>query len=232
MKKKDMISDEQLGAFTDGELEAGEENRIFTLAEQDPELDARLCQHRKLKELVQHAYRDPPEPRRRPAHTLPRKSLFGLAAAALVLLSIGVAGGWFAARHNPAGEAGSAAAVIPVGQERWLLHVASSEPEQMEQALNRADELMTDPAATPERRVEIVANEGGLNLLRSDITPFADRIRQLADQDVLFFACSRAIERLEEQGVRVQLLPQADTRYSALDRVVLRMQQGWTYEKI
>ena len=232
MKKEDMISDEQLGAFTDGELEADEENRIFSLAEKDPELDARLCQHRKLKELVQHAYRDPPAPRRRPARPLPRRSLFGLAAAALVLLSVGLAGGWFAARYNPAVEGGAAAAVIPAGQERWLLHVASSDPGQMEQALNRADQLMTDPAATPQRRVEIVANEGGLDLLRSDVTPFADRIRRLAEQDVLFFACTRAIQRLEEQGVRVQLLPQADTRYSALDRVVLRMQQGWTYEKL
>lgn len=232
MNTEDRISDEQLDAFTDGELEADEEDRIFALAEQDSELDARLCQHRKLKELVQHAYRDPPEPRRRPAHTLPRKGLLGLAAAALVLLSMGVAGGWFAARYNPAGEVGSAATVIPAGQERWLLHVASSDPQEMERALTRADELMADPAATPERRVEIVANEGGLDLLRSDVTPYADRIRQLAEQDVLFFACSRAIRRLEEQGVRVQLLPEADTRYSALDRVVLRMQQGWTYEKI
>jgi intracellular sulfur oxidation DsrE/DsrF family protein len=102
----------------------------------------------------------------------------------------------------------------------------------MEMALNRADELMAAADASPQRRVEIVANEGGLNLLRSDVTPFAERIRQLAEEDVLFYACSRAIKRLEEQGVRVQLVPEANTHYSALDRVVLRMQQGWTYEKI
>ena len=80
--------------------------------------------------------------------------------------------------------------------------------------------------------MEIVANEGGLNLLRSDTTPYAQRIRQLAEKDVLFFACSKAIERLEERGINVRLVPEAKTRYSALDRVVLRMQQGWTYEKI
>jgi anti-sigma factor RsiW len=90
MKKDDLISDEQLCAFTDGELEADEENRIFARAEQDSELDGRLCQHRKLKELVQHAYRDPPEPQRRPARSLPRRSLFGLAAAALMVLAVGV----------------------------------------------------------------------------------------------------------------------------------------------
>jgi intracellular sulfur oxidation DsrE/DsrF family protein len=102
----------------------------------------------------------------------------------------------------------------------------------MQKALSRAEELMNGPGASANRRVEIVANEGGLDLLRSDVTPFADQIRVLAEQDVLFFACSRAIERLEERGVKVRLVPEADTRYSALDRVVLRMQQGWTYEKI
>ena len=231
MKKDDLISDEQLYAFTDGELEADEENRIFARAEQDSELDGRLCQHRKLKELVQHAYRDPPEPQRRPAGSLPRRSLFGLAAAALMVLAVGVAGGWFAARL-PVGGPDATASVVPASQDRWLLHVASSDRQHMETALNRADELMAAAGASPQRRVEIVANEGGLNLLRSDVTPFAERIRQLAEEDVLFFACSRAIKRLEEQGVRVQLVPEANTHYSALDRVVLRMQQGWTYEKI
>lgn len=231
MKKDDLISDEQLDAFTDGELEADEEDRIFARAEQDPELDARLCRHRKLKELVQHAYRDPPEPRRRPSHALPRRSLFGLAAAAVMLLAVGVAGGWFAA-HLPGGGPGSTSSAIPASQGRWLLHVASSDPRQLEMALNRADELMGGAGASPDRRVEIVANEGGLDLLRSDVTPFAERIRQLAEDDVLFYACNRAIRRLEERGVRVELVPEASTHYSALDRVVLRMQQGWTYEKI
>ena len=49
---------------------------------------------------------------------------------------------------------------------------------------------------------------------------------------MLFFACSRAIERLERQGISVRLVPEANTRYTALDRVVLRLQDGWAYEKI
>ena len=102
----------------------------------------------------------------------------------------------------------------------------------MQMALRRAGELMNGPDATEARRVEIVANEGGLDLLRSDVTPFAEQIRTLAEQDVLFFACTKAIERLEEQGIQVNLLPEANTDYSALDRVVLRMQEGWQYIKI
>ena len=102
----------------------------------------------------------------------------------------------------------------------------------MEAALTRARFLMNDPDAPDERRVEIVANENGLDLLRSDVTPFASEIRALAEQDVLFFACARAIERLEQEGINVWLVPEAERRYSALDRVVLRMNEGWVYEKI
>ena len=230
MKRDDLPSDEQLSAFTDGELETDEENRIFSLAEECPDLDARLCQQRKLKELVQHAYRDVPRTRRRDSGDRSRGRLLSLAAAAVLLLAVGLAGGWFAGRAHDGGMTTAGAA--PISADTWLLHVTSSDPVQMQRALNRADELMTEGAGLSHRQVEIVANEGGLDLLRSDRTPFADRIRELAERDVLFFACSRAIERLEEQGVSVVLLPEADTRYSALDRVVLRLRQGWTYEKI
>jgi len=146
-------------------------------------------------------------------------------------LAVGLAGGWMASRALDGG-AEATAAVVPASQDTWLLHVASSDPARMQVALNRAEELMNGPGATAHSRVEIVANEGGLDLLRSDRTPFADRIRELAEQDVLFFACNRAIERLQERGVEVHLVPEANTHYSALDRVVHRMQQGWTYEKI
>ncbi len=230
MKREDLPSEEQLNAFTDGELEADEENRIFSLADECTELDARLCQQRKLKELVQHAYRDVPRPRRRDGGPHSRGSLLSLAAAAVLLLLVGVAGGWFAGRAHDSGMA--AAAVAPTSADTWLLHVTSADPVQMQRALNRADELMSAGTGPSRRQVEIVANEGGLDLLRSDRTPFAERIRELAEHDVLFFACSRAIERLEEQGVPVVLLPEANSRYSALDRVALRLQQGWTYEKI
>lgn len=231
MNRDERISDEQLSAFTDGELETDEENRIFSLTEECPELDGRLCQQRKLKELVQHAYRDVPRPRRGDGQRGVRSGPLGLAAAAVLLLALGAAGGWFAARTVD-GPTASTVAAVPASQDTWLLHVASADPARMQLALDRAEELMTAGVSSAQRRVEIVANEGGLDLLRSDRTPFADRIRALAEQDVLFFACSRAIDRLEEQGVRVVLVPEADTRYSALDRVVMRLQDGWTYERI
>ena len=77
-----------------------------------------------------------------------------------------------------------------------------------------------------------MANDKGLNLLRSDITPFSRKISALANHNVIFYACSKAIQRLEEKGIEVHLVPEAIPGYTALDRVVIRMKDGWQYIKI
>jgi len=121
----------------------------------------------------------------------------------------------------------------PVAEiENYLLHVVSGEPEQMLAALEQARYLLESAGENEFRQVEIIANEQGLNLLRSDITPFAEQITALQENNVVFYACSKTIQRLEEKGVKVELVPYANPDYTALDRVVTRMQAGWKYEKI
>ena len=236
MNKDDIISDEQLNAFTDSELDTEEENRILNLSEDSPELSKRMCEQRRLKEMVRHAYRDVPQPR----HKLERKGksnrLF-VSAVAAILLAVGGFAGWFGsislnARHNSLLNEGAVNQVVAANPEPYLLHVTSGDPERMRAALQRAQQLLSDSDGNQAHRVEIIANETGLDLLRSDVTPFGDQIRSLYEQDVLFFACTKAIEKLEAQGIQVQLVPEANSHYSALDRVVLRMNEGWIYEKI
>ncbi len=93
MKKDEHISEEQLNAFVDGELDSEEKSCLFNEAEQSAELDQRLCQQRKIKELVKHAYRDVPEPRRLLSARRSRNSMIGLAIAASMLLVLGVTTG-------------------------------------------------------------------------------------------------------------------------------------------
>jgi intracellular sulfur oxidation DsrE/DsrF family protein len=45
-------------------------------------------------------------------------------------------------------------------------------------------------------------------------------------------ACHRAIQRLEEMGVKVQLVPEARIAPSALEQIIQRLQQGWVYIKV
>ena len=234
MKKDEHFSEEQLNALVDGELDPEETSRFYNETERSPELDQRLCHQRKMKELVKHAYEDVPRPARLSRPPLGRGGLFSRALAAVILLAVGLTAGILA--HNyvdqiRADNMGLASKDI-VKVNNFLLHVTSAEPEKMYAALRQAKVLLEAAEEGEQRRVEIIANEHGLDLLRRDVTPYAQEIAALQDNDVVFYACSKTIERLEDSGVRVELVPHTNTDYTALDRVVSRMQDGWKYEKI
>lgn len=237
MKKDKHYSEEQLNAFVDGELDPEEKSRLYNESERSPDLDQRLCRQRKIKDLVQHAYKDVPPPLRSGVTPLTRTGFLGRMIAAGFLIAIGLSAGIVTHQYLDARQAGTgsaaAAETLPVQQaDKYLLHVVSGEPEQMLAALEHATYLLASARDGEVRQVEIVANEQGLDLLRSDVTPFAREIVALQQNDVVFYACSRTIERLEEQGVTVELVPFTNPNYTALDRVVTRMQEGWKYEKI
>ena len=230
MNKDERISEEQLNAFVDDELEPEEKARVYSEASHEPELDRRLCKQRKVKELVKLAYHDVPEPRRKGARSLGRGGLLGRALASSVLLAFGIAAGFIAkATIDQTTELRQVVAAEP---NQYLIHVASGDPVELAAALERAEFLLESAPQDSVRQVEIVANEQGLNLLRADVTPFAAEISVLQANDVVFYACSKTIQKLENNGVEVRLVPHTIAEYTALDRVVTRMQEGWHYEKI
>jgi intracellular sulfur oxidation DsrE/DsrF family protein len=234
MKKDEHFSEEQLNAFVDGELDPEEKSRLYNQSADSPDLDLRLCQLRKLKELVRHAYDDVP-PAKRPGGAPSRRSgPFGRSLVAGVLLAVGATAGYLGQSLISAEFANNPATTTQAQEQidNYLLHVISADPEQMLSALAHAKYLLDSADDGQVRRVEIVANERGLDLLRSDITPFAEEIQALQKNNVVFYACARSIQRLEEKGVKVILVPDIRKDYTALDRVVMRMQEGWKYEKI
>jgi intracellular sulfur oxidation DsrE/DsrF family protein len=237
MKKDHHVSEEQLNAFVDGELEPEETNTFFNEAEQSAELDQRLCQQRKLKELVKHAYREVPEPRQPSSVRRLPNSMFGLALVASVLLVTGAIAGLFLHGYFEHGSINGGYAATSNSNPaaitgNYIIHVSSGDPDKMELALQKAQALLSSAGPGALRRVEVVANEKGLDLLRSDVTRFKDEISYLASEQVVFYACSKTIQRLQEKGVDVRLVPEAVQGFTALDRVVLRMHEGWQYIKI
>lgn len=237
MNKDEQFSEEQLNAFVDGELDPEEKSRLYNESARSLELDQRLCQQRKVKDLVKHAYEDVPRARRSGGKPLARSGFLGKALAAGFLLTVGLSAGFVAhmvINQQPGAAMQASAALSQPAAENnnYLLHIVSGEPEQMMAALEYARYLLESADEDEFRQVEIIANEQGLNLLRKDITPFAAEIATLQDSNVVFYACSKTIERLEEKGVKVLLVPDANPDYTALDRVVTRMQAGWKYEKI
>lgn len=243
MSDNKQFNEHQLNSFIDHELDAEEREQIFAEAEQTPEIDKEICEHRKLKELVRHAYDSVPAPQKMitaspKPHQMSHRRFY---TAASVLFAVSFLVGsllthnfWPTNTVNVKVNDPQSFEFAEYTQDinKIILHLESNDPALMEAALNRAEYLVANSSGDNPVLVELVTNDKGLDLLRSDLSPFAQRISDLSNQDVVFIACARKIDNLRKSGTEVNLVPEAEARYTALDRVVNRLQQGWSYEKI
>lgn len=229
----DAIRERNLNALVDGELSHEERERLLREIETDEYSNDELCRLRRTKELVNHAFRDaePPQPTRKPA---PRRDLhrFGLALAASLLLCLGFGAGWFASSgFAPAND--PQLTRLATQPTKVILHISSNEPMKQVQALDRAESLLREYAGR-DAEIELVANSSGIDLLRADTTPYGQRIRSLMDhyQHLHLVACQNTLQKLQAAGLRVVLLDDTEVAGSAVEHIVMRLQQGWTYVKI
>ncbi|MDX1376249.1 MAG: hypothetical protein R3357_11830 [Burkholderiales bacterium] len=231
LKSSGEVSREMQNAFVDGELDCAEWAAMLERIGADAGLRREICELRVAKDMVRGAYAGV-KPRDR--HALGRRSWRGWGLAAVLVA--GVAAGWLGhtlldAGRQPAGVSG-AVALRSVDADRILVHVSSGERESLRTTLDEVEDLLhTARAAGRSVEVEIVANSAGLNLLRSDASPYLARVGALRREypNLTFFACGQTIERLRERGVTVELLPGVHVVPAALDQVVKRLQGGWVY---
>lgn len=236
---KDDLSYDRLNALVDGQLDRVEAGRVLDATQRDPELERQVGELRRIKDLVRHAYwHDSPAER---AHRRRRRHEWQwMAAAAVALVAVGIGAGWTGhAWHQPDGDADlsrmahRAGAVAQVGADnRIVLHVSSSAPERVSTMLDDAEGMLR--AARADGRpvaIEILANNTGLDVLRIDVPGASARLASLRSENpnLTLVACGQTIERLRERGIVVQLLPRTTVATSALDEVVRRIHEGWTY---
>lgn len=237
IKKGMDFSDEQLNAFVDDQLAATERDEILAAIAADAELSRRLCGLRASKDLLHHAYgRDCiPAPRRgRPRR--PTQYWRGALAASVVLVTgilIGVQSqrGGAHPLETVAASMEWASSFFVVQPTRIVVHLDHADPEHMEAALDLADAYL---AQSPGARVDLVANNNGIDLLRVDKTPQGARIIDLQARykdSISFVVCERAISRFENEGESVVLVPQAVTTQNAVAYIASHLQQGWIYVK-
>ncbi|MDH5539320.1 MAG: hypothetical protein OEY03_07955 [Rhizobacter sp.] len=233
-------SEERLSALIDGELAPADAEPLLEQMRIDAALRERVAQLRLGKELVRHAYAELARPRR-PALAAGGAPRWHVLVASMLAVAVGALLGWVArepgqpaafttvelARQDAVAQAGAA--------ERIVLHLSSSAPQQALAVLDRAEGLLEAARAAGRHvPVEIVANSGGLDLLRTDVSAHAGRIAKLrgAYPQLMLVACGQTAQRLRDAGTAVSLLPGTVEATSALDEIVLRMQQGWTYVRI
>jgi intracellular sulfur oxidation DsrE/DsrF family protein len=233
------VSYDRLNALVDGELDRSEESRVLDAIRQDPDLERQACELRHAKHLVRNAYRDE-TPLRGKHGRGPPVGWRWLAVAAVSLVTLGASGGWIGHSLQLRGQDGDyswlakyrGAVTQAASADRVLLHLSSSAPERVSAMVDEAEGMLR--AARQASRavsIEIVANNTGLDALRLDVTSDAGRLAALQAEypNLTLVACAQTIERLRERGVQARLLPRATVATSALDQIVKRIHEGWTY---
>jgi intracellular sulfur oxidation DsrE/DsrF family protein len=237
------ISDEFLNSFIDNELESDEKSEIFDSISQDDALKQRTCELRGLKAMVQHAYQQPPLARKKPKEKRPgyRFPYIQSLAASLLLLLLGGTSGWLISASSK-----SEPKLVQMYQEiqsnnliedtgKIIVQVSNSNPVRLRTALDETESLLeTYRRANRQLKVEIIANGSGVDLLRSDVSPYVARIGLMKAKypNLDFLACSQTVGLLQKKGVVVHLLPHTGMASSAVEEINKRLQQGWDYVRV
>ena len=115
-----------------------------------------------------------------------------------------------------------------------ILHIDSADRARAVRALDDAEQLLiADRNEGQTLQLEVIANAEALGILLTD-SPYAQRIREIATRydNVSFLACGRTVEKFRlKNGMQAMLLPEVRVVSAALEQIVLRLRQGWTYVK-
>lgn len=244
-----VVSEEDLNAFVDNQLDADARQRVRRAIRRHPELAQEACDLDQMKDWVQQAYAHPPMSQSRRLERQAPSGGWRRACVACLLVGGGAFIGWvansnFLGESDPVGEFGgpngtSMAAVslndaVAAVSNRVILHVGSSDHQTFDQALEVAEGMLRRAGKNGDFYLQVLANADGVDLLRREVTPYAQRIEALMQQypNVEFTVCGQSLARLEREGKNVAVLPNVAVVDTAVTEVVRRMQRGWSYVRI
>lgn len=245
---KQEVSDEILGAYVDNELACSEKRIIAEQIKANPEMERRVQALLDLKTSIKDAYSDvssqqPAEPdiSNKASQLIFKQSIAasfilvcGLVVGAMINFSSGTPNKMVSASTSDT-LYGIKVSPVSLQTDKILLHISSADLDKLDFLLTQTERLLTDSRNSNNAlTIEVIANSRGIDLLRKTKTPYAQRIQQLQEQysNLQFIACKNTIQRLLKEGKTVQMINGVKTDRPALDTIINRMDQGWTYVKI
>lgn len=231
--------DEDIHRFIDGELSGEDRHRMLERIESDQDVSARLQELQMVNDAVRHAFDDiqpsPGSRSRSTGHGAWRRA----AVAAALFLPVGFLVGWLTAaiddRHavDKVLAGGLSVSTDVVASKNAMFHIDVNDPVSFAATLDKAEALL-ETYKRAGARVEVVANSKGLDMLREDTSPLADRVHEMLDRydNLTLVACVNTVRRLRDRGIEVRLFDETQADISAVEHVARRLQEGWTYVKI
>ncbi len=235
MMATELDEEKGLHAYIDGELSQDEGRRLLAHIDENKEVRERLCRLRHTKDWVRFAFSG----ERAPTRELPRRVSFDglirpLAVAASVILAVlAFAAGWFGHGMYAPSLSSHYDGAEKQPLHHVIVHIGESNLERFTEALDRAERILRQLQST-EFQVEVVANAGGLDLMRTASSPHLERIQAMMQRyrNVRFIACANGLKRLRKLGQSDELINGVHADKSAGDHLIQRLTEGWTYIKI
>ena len=232
----DFKTERILHAYVDNELEPQAKSRLLIQLENDQRIRARACELQRTKEWVKFSFegesartRTLPGLQWRLRHTSPI-----YIAASLVILLIAFGAGWSGHSltenvNHPALAGSSGKTATP----HVILHISDSDEGHFNKVLERTEQLLRQYGNTGVQ-VEVVANAGGLDFMRTASSKHIDSIKHMISEhhNVRFIACSRGLGKLRKLGLDATVIDGVDAHEPAADHLIERLTEGWTYIRI
>jgi len=235
MLKNNQFDDQTLGAFVDGQLDSKLSESIINAMEKHTDIRHRVYELRRCKDLMRIGFADASlENKTSPSsfkwNRYAIASVASLAAVAIALSS-GFSGYYYGAKSKH--PENTAETIVKQKSERILLHISESNIKHFSAALDYVDKFLKQHEST-DAQIAVIANAGGLDLIRSGTSPFERKIINIMNQysNVHFIACANSVRNLQKKGVEFQLIEQVRLNKPAMDHIIEYIQGGWTYKKV
>ena len=157
----------------------------------------------------------------------------GLLASFFLLITIVFVGGHFSADFLNKESLPVSFQAEKSQQNKVILYLGSAKKEKFTETLNKAESLLTQ---YKEEGVEVyvVTSAGGIDLLRTNNNSVEQRITRMSGlyKSLHFVACNNQIYHLHKKGQPVNLVKEVEIAPSAVQFVVDRLKEGWSYISI
>jgi intracellular sulfur oxidation DsrE/DsrF family protein len=231
MVNNDDINETTLNAYVDRQLDPELQQAILRAIHSDARIRQRVGQLRMTKDWMRTGFaasraKTVAPPRYRGAWHRAGAAV----SAAVMVLAVGFSSGVLGYLCADKGVFGGAVQDQP---QRIVLHLDQSQPERFRAVLDYAEQFLRQYSEAG-AQVEVVANANGIDLVTSGVSPYEKRVRTMMRQypNLHFIACANSIRQLRKRGSEALMITDVHSSSTALDHIVSRLRDGWSYRKI